>query len=185
VRRRKRGSCVGTSNGIALALSNMQSNIFTTRNKHGMQQQKYCPWQRRRHQRRCRRLQLPRPLAWLRLLLPDGVQPTRPAQFRLKSASSRPTNYKRALVKLRGYFAISAALKNTGVPLECWTQKISTQSPLALQRALQWARAKAGAFLQTTVGSGAAVTANGSSKLPPSFFDVRVLYNYNFSAQFR
>src|SRR5262249_51003094 len=43
VRRRKRSSCVGTSNGIALALSNMQSNIFATSNKHGMQQQKYRP----------------------------------------------------------------------------------------------------------------------------------------------
>src|SRR5262249_24548762 len=56
-----RSSCVGTSNGIALALSNMQSNIFATSNKHGMQQQKY------RAPRRPRNLSL-----WARAGRDDG-----------------------------------------------------------------------------------------------------------------
>ena len=49
VRRRKRSSCVGTSNGIALALSNMQSNIFATSSQHGMLKQKYRPPPRSRN----------------------------------------------------------------------------------------------------------------------------------------
>src|SRR5262249_21915065 len=40
---------VGTSNGIALALSNMQSNIFATSNKHGIRKQKYRPPPRSRN----------------------------------------------------------------------------------------------------------------------------------------
>jgi hypothetical protein len=53
--------------------------------------------QRRRHQRRARRrrLQLSPPPRMVEAFVaqnPDCTQPTRPAQIRLKSGSSRPTN---------------------------------------------------------------------------------------------
>src|SRR5262249_16801992 len=55
-----------------------------------------CPCQRRCHQRRarCRRLQLSPPARMVEAFVaqnPDWAQPTRPAQIRLKSGSSRPT----------------------------------------------------------------------------------------------
>src|SRR5262249_25425368 len=57
-----------------------------------------CPCQRRRHQRRARRrrLQLSPPPRMAEAFVaqnPDCVQPNHPAQIRLKSGSSRATNY--------------------------------------------------------------------------------------------